>query len=121
MQQKGNCNKTSDNKYFDCPAVMNDGRAFTDYRPSTTVDDMIRIGNNVRSNYEYRQFLTNNATAIMEINNKYLDNKLGCPGCNTPMMPFEKTCVYNSSYGVCSSDDFKGMGLNNRAAPMRRK
>ena len=67
MQQKGNCNKTSDNKYFDCPAVMSDGRAFTDYRPSTTVDDMIRIGNNVRSNYEYRQFLTNNATAIITI------------------------------------------------------
>lgn len=114
MENK-NCNKTSDNKYFDCPAIMNDGRAFTDYRPSSTVDDMIRLGNNVRSNYEYRQFLINNASAIMNINNKYLDNKLGCHGHNPQMMPFDQSCVYNNDYGVCSPHNFKGVGLKNNA------
>ena len=29
-----NCNKTSNNKYFDCPALMSDGRIMTDYRSS---------------------------------------------------------------------------------------
>jgi len=53
------CNKTSNNKYFDCPARMDDGRIFTDYRPSSSVDDMIRYSNNVMSSYEYRQFLIN--------------------------------------------------------------
>ena len=33
----------------------------------------------------------------MQINNKYLENKLGCGNCNTPNVPFNKTCVYNSS------------------------
>ena len=62
------CNKTSNNKYFDCPARMDDGRAFTDYRPSNTVDDMIRYSNNVMNSYDYRQFLIHNANNIMEIN-----------------------------------------------------
>ena len=35
-----NCNKTSNNKYFDCPALMSDGRVFTDYRPSSYVNDL---------------------------------------------------------------------------------
>ena len=29
----GSCERTSDNRYFDCPARMSDGRLFTDYRP----------------------------------------------------------------------------------------
>ena len=55
------CFKTSDNKDKNCPARMDDGRIFTDYRPSSSVDDMIRYSNNVMSSYEYRQFLINNA------------------------------------------------------------
>ena len=39
------CDKTSNNKYFSCPARMDDGRTFTDYRPSSSVDDMIRYSN----------------------------------------------------------------------------
>ena len=108
-----NCNKTSDNKHLDCPAVMNDGRAFTDYRPSSTVDDMIRHSNNVMTNFEYRNFLINNAKSIININNNYLENKLGCKNCNTPTVPFEKTCVYNSNYGKCSDNNVNGIGINN--------
>lgn len=110
---KNNCNTASNNKHLDCPAIMSDGRTFTDYRPSSTVDDMIRLSNNVMSNFEYRQFLTNNGDSIMQINNKYLENKLGCGGCNTPNVPFDKTCVYNSSYGVCGPSNMNGIGINN--------
>ena len=66
MSNKANCNKTSNNKYFDCPARMDDGRAFTDYRSSATVDDMIRYSNNTMSSFEYRQFLINNGNEIMK-------------------------------------------------------
>ena len=44
-----NCNKTSNNKYFDCPALMSDGRIMTDYRSSTTLNDMIRLNNDTKS------------------------------------------------------------------------
>ena len=113
---KNNCNSASNNKNLDCPAIMSDGRAFTDYRPSSTVDDMIRLSNNVMSNFEYRQFLTNNADNLMQINNKYLQNKMGCDNCNTPIVPFDKTCVYNTSYGVCGPNNMNGVGINNTVA-----
>ena len=71
-----NCNKTSNNKYFDCPALMSDGRLMTDYRPSTTVNDMIRLNNNVKSSNEYRNFLINNASDIMNINENYIIEKI---------------------------------------------
>ena len=68
---KNTCFKTSNNKYFDCPALMSDGRAFTDYRPSNYVNDMIRINNKVYDSYNYRQFLINNAANLMKVNDEY--------------------------------------------------
>ena len=32
MNSKNNCHKTTNNKYFQCPPRMSDGRHFTDYR-----------------------------------------------------------------------------------------
>ena len=58
----GVCNKTSNNKFFDCPPRMDDGRHFTDYRPNSYVNDLIRYSNKVMSSYNARQFLQANAT-----------------------------------------------------------
>ncbi len=67
-QTPGKYDKTSNNKYFQCPAMMNDGRIFTDYRGSTYVNDMIRFSNNIPSSYDYRQFLIHNGNNIMKVN-----------------------------------------------------
>ena len=61
---------------MNCPALMSDGRLMTDYRPSTTVNDMIRLNNNVKSSNEYRNFLINNASDIMNINENYIIEKI---------------------------------------------
>ena len=45
------CLKTSNNKYFDCPALMSDGRTFTDYRPSNYVNDLIKTTKGVYDSY----------------------------------------------------------------------
>jgi hypothetical protein len=108
-----NCDKTSNNKYFDCPARMDDGRTFTDYRSSSSVDDMIRYSNNVMSSYEYRQFLIHNATNLMKVNNQYTNNKIGCYSCNAEKIPFNETCVINKNYSSCKVTDNNGVGLNN--------
>ena len=110
---KSTCDKTSNNKYFDCPARMDDGRAFTDYRPSSTVNDMIRYSNNVMSSFEFRQFLTNNATKIMDVNNIYTKEKVGCGSCDYVEVPFQSQCTWNSTYGKCSMTNPNGVGLNN--------
>jgi len=109
-----NCDKTSNNKYFDCPARMDDGRAFTDYRPSSSVNDMIRYSNNVMTSFDYRQFLTHNATKIMEVNNVYTKEKVGCPSCNYVEVPFQNTCTWNTSYGSCAMTNQNGIGIANK-------
>jgi hypothetical protein len=50
--------------------VAEDGRAFTDYKPSCTVNDKIKKNNNIKNSLEYRKFLQSNAKLLMEINFK---------------------------------------------------
>ena len=68
FQQKGKKSNQfpSNNKYPDCPPRMSDGRHFTDYRPSTDTNNLIKMDNDIVNNYTYRNFLTNNADKIME-------------------------------------------------------
>jgi hypothetical protein len=108
------CNKTSNNKYFDSPARMDDGRIFTDYRPNHTVNDMIRYSNNIMSSYEYRQFLINNGAKIMDINNKYTLEKAGNGSCNAVPVPFETECIINKTISNCGVIDNNGIGLYNK-------
>ena len=108
-----NCDKTSNNKYFDCPARMDDGRLFTDYRPSTTVDDMIRFSNNVMSSYDYKQFLIHNATNIIIVNRQYIEDKANCSDCTAKKIPFESDCYINNQYAKCVPTNVNGVGVNN--------
>ena len=107
------CNKTSNNKYFDSPARMDDARTFTDYRPSNSVDDMIRYSNNVMSSYDYRQFLIHNAMNIMNVNNKYTNDKVENGTCNAKEIPFQTQCDINPVYSKCYTINSNGVGLNN--------
>ena len=112
--EESNCHKTSNNKYFDCPARMDDGRAFTDYRASSTVDNMIRYSNNTMSSFEYRQFLINNASEIMNVTNNYIKEKVGCNSCDYKPLPFQTECVINSSTSKCKVVDPNGIGIYNK-------
>lgn len=109
-----NCNKTSNNKYFDCPARMDDARLFTDYRSSSTVNDEIRYSNNMMSSYEYRQFLINNGNQIIQISNDYIKSKAGCDSCDYKAPPFQTECIINSNTSKCSEINPNGIGLYNK-------
>ena len=110
-----NCNNTNNNKYFDCPALMSDGRLMTDYRSSDTVNDMIRINNDVKSSNNYRQFLTHNAENIMSINEDYIVEKNGCKSGKLIEVPFSRVCNYNTQYGKCEKTNQRmGMGIANQ-------
>ena len=69
------CQKTSNNKYFNCPALMSDGRIFTDYRSSTIVNEDLMKVTDINSSYKYRQFLINNGDNIIKLNNDYINDK----------------------------------------------
>ncbi len=116
------CNKTSNNKYFNCPARMDDGRHFTDYRPNTYVNSLVRYGNNVMTNESYRQFLIKNANELMRVNALYTEQKNGCNECDAVPIPFETKCVVNQRYSTCYPDNCNGLGIKYNTefiAPLR--
>ena len=107
------CNRTTNNKYFNCPPRMSDGRHFTDYRSHNYVNDLIQTSNRTTSNYEYRQFLIHNAEKIMKINNDYTVAMNGCTECNATSVPFKTECKINQNYSNCFLKDVNGVGLYN--------
>jgi hypothetical protein len=75
------CSKTSDNKHFDCPPRMADGRHFTDYRPSCHVNDLLKNDNALSNSFQYRQFMTHNAETIMDKHREIACAKNCCSPC----------------------------------------
>jgi hypothetical protein len=62
--------KNPNNLNVPYPGIIQDGRLFTDYSPSSILNDKIREMNNITSNTTYKEFLTKNATKIMDKNFK---------------------------------------------------
>lgn len=103
--------KISNNKYINCPARMDDGRAFTDYRQNCTLENNIQFDNKIKNSYEYRQFLINNGLKIMDINkeNSFINN--GCEKKNVPIPSFKTFCDINTNNVYCKLNDEKGIGV----------
>lgn len=85
MSNWGTCYSGSNNLHFDAPPLMSDRRAFTSYDPNNETNERIVKENNIKSNYEYRQFLIQNGEKIIK------GNQTGA--CN--MCGF---CQYGTSY-----------------------
>jgi hypothetical protein len=110
----GICNKTSNNKYFDCAPIMNDGRAFTDYRPSGFVNAEIQIGNDIKNNQEYRQFLIQNAAHIMKLNDENAKMKNQCSPCDAQIPGSSVDCYYTPDARRCVPGSPSGIGITNQ-------
>ena len=87
------CHKTSNNKYFNCPPRMDDGRHFTDYRPSCHVNNLVRSNNAVLNSHEYRMFLTHNANFNFSFF-IFLDKKFGISIISSTITPKLKMCIF---------------------------
>jgi hypothetical protein len=73
-----NINRATDNYFMDFPAIMQDGRSYTDYKPSCVMNkDSIGM-----TSFEYRNFLTRNADKIIQNNTKLLNELGGCGQCS---------------------------------------
>ena len=109
------CMKASDNKHFDCPARMADGRHFTDYRPNCHLNNNLRTNNSLVNTFEYRRFLQNRGNELMDFNRKSAYDLNGCGTCKEPyhtntMLP-EQSRLYCNKDG-CKAEvvDPKGLG-----------
>lgn len=94
-----------DNYYHTCPPKMSDGRHITDYKESTLADEQIKYVNGIIRDDEYRLFLQNNASQIMEKEWDYLRTNNSCwlnecvhtyPTNMYPGWFYEENSKYNS-------------------------
>ena len=114
-----NCNKTTNNKYFNCPPRMSDGRHFTDYRPICDVDSIINNTNNLTTSHESRKYLTNNALNLIEQNRQNSCIKNCCSPCQDPYN--QGTMLSEKNIVSCNSNNCNTMDLNNNGLGLGRK
>ena len=69
---------STNNIYAGVPPLMSDGRAVTaSYQPESIQNDILVKESGVKSNWEYRQYLTNNAVKLMDRNFEESANDIG--------------------------------------------
>jgi hypothetical protein len=64
-------NNRMNNLYQDMPPIMNDGRNYASWQPEAIINSKIQKQEGIKSNWEYRKYLQNNAQNIMKFN--YMD------------------------------------------------
>lgn len=79
----GTCKRGSDNKAWDCPPRMADGRLFTDYRPRC--DANLQFQAPMSGSHEYRQFLISNGQTIIDANRSAAASIAMCGPCVSPL------------------------------------
>jgi len=107
------CYSGSNNIHFDFPPIMADGRVYSSWQPEAVVNDRIRQQENIKTSWQYRQYLTHNASEIMKINNREACSALGLPShfqtnatpsSNVPYS-FKSTFDTNTpGFGYCNSN-----------------
>jgi hypothetical protein len=90
---------------------MTDGRNYAKWQPGAVINEQIRQENNIKTSWQYRQYLTTNADAIIKSNQlDACDECCYCPALRTgesvPNTPFlYKSCMEKSQpYGYENSD-----------------
>lgn len=67
------------NFYHDSPALMSDGRSFSNWQPTAVLNDQIRTREKLKTNWEYRQYLQKNANSIIAFDQSTACQQTGCP------------------------------------------
>lgn len=70
--------RVTDNFNLDFPAIMSDGRQFTDYRSNCTLNKM----SEQMSSQEYKDYLINNTEQILSNQSKITEQLMGCKSCS---------------------------------------
>ena len=88
----GTCYSGSNNIHFDFPPIMNDGRNYAGYVPEAIINNEIIKNNSIKTNAQYRQFITNNANDII-----YKNQIEACDQCGNCIKQVQGGINYNNS------------------------
>jgi hypothetical protein len=96
---------------------MQDGRAFTDYRPRCTVQFQMK-NEQSQNSYDSRMFLTNNAEKLMQANKEIAVNNYPCSGFKPTdvgtMLPEKNMQTCNAQTCNFSNIDPNGIGTGRK-------
>jgi len=80
----------SDNRFGECckcPALMDDSRLFTNYLPSSKLNQYVKKVNNISNENEYRAFLQKNGSKIMNNERSFMSLNKRCNFAPVEPMP----------------------------------
>ena len=108
----GTCYSGSDNIHYNFPAIMKDGRLFTNWQPGTEENTNFKKYGAVDNNKKYRKYLVENADQIIKFNqetsfrNTVFGVSLKNVNHNNPRGPYHYKDPFDKSqpYGYESSD-----------------
>lgn len=88
-----------------CKNAMQDGRAFTDYNPNCSINELVQSKYNKHNSTQYRLFLQRNADKVMNTirQKNEFKNVTGCD-CNYEHPPHNE--AFNiEAYNYCANDN----------------
>ena len=115
----GTCYAGSNNIHFDFPPIMTDGRNYATWQPGAVINENIRRKENIKSNWQYRKYLTENADSIIKYNQlEACGQCCSCPAkygneqqmSNTPYL--YKSCTDNAQPFGYENSNLKNLYLS---------
>ena len=109
----GQCFNASNNIHFDFPPIMADGRNYASWQPEAVINQRIQKQEDIKTNWQYRQYMTNNGIQIMNYNTMEACYDLGLnphtptnatPSTNVPYMYNSIFDTGTPGYGYYNSD-----------------
>ena len=103
----------SNNIHFDFPPIMSDGRNYASWQPEAVINARIQKQENIKSSWDYRQYMQKNGLKIMKYNSHEAFYDLGInpheltnttPSINVPFLYKNQFDMSAPGYGYCNSD-----------------
>ena len=96
----GTCYSGSNNIHMGFPALMSDGRLYANWDAACEMNNTLKTKEGITNNYNYRQYLIKNGSAVMNAN-----AKAACENCCACFENFNKTPRVNDKYIFKSCSD----------------
>ena len=95
----GTCFSGSNNIHFDFPPIMSDGRNFSSWQPGSVISEEIRTNAGIKTNWQYRKYMTENADQIIKMNQmSACDQTSSVYAMNDNRIPSATPFIFKSSY-----------------------
>tara|TARA_B110000971_G_scaffold88804_1_gene91306 strand:+ start:3945 stop:4379 length:435 start_codon:yes stop_codon:yes gene_type:complete len=109
------CFRSTNNKYLSHPALMSDGRGFTDYRSSREMNSILMNEMKIVKSYQYKEFLGNNSDNLIKIDREetILNNGYGSVNKSFEqgtMLPEKYIRKCNKNYCEVTLNNKNGLG-----------